>query len=38
VLRAPLTSEAVMQDAAAYVKFLDSQAMVDTHAKMGAFG
>src|SRR5258706_1243151 len=37
-LRAPLTSDAVMQDAAAYVKFLDSQASVDRHAKMGVFG
>jgi len=37
-LRAPLTSGAVMQDAAAYVKFLDSQASVDRHAKMGVFG
>jgi carboxymethylenebutenolidase len=38
VLRAPLTSDAVMQDAAAYVKFLDSQGPVDKSAKMGAFG
>ena len=38
VLRAPLTSEAVMQDATAYVKFLDSQASVDKKAKMGVFG
>jgi carboxymethylenebutenolidase len=37
-LRAPITSDAVMQDAAAYVKFLDSQASVDKKAKMGAFG
>ncbi len=37
-LRAPLTSEAVMQDAAAYVKFLDAQSMVQGHAKMGVFG
>jgi carboxymethylenebutenolidase len=37
-LRAPLTSDAVMQDAAAYVKFLDSQASVDKKAKMGVFG
>lgn len=37
-LRAPLTSDAVMQDSAAYVKFLDSQAAVDKHAKMGVFG
>ena len=38
VLRAPLTSEAVMQDASAYVKFLDSQASVNKNAKMGVFG
>ena len=38
VLRAPLTSDAVMQDASAYVKFLDSQASVNKHAKMGVFG
>jgi carboxymethylenebutenolidase len=38
VLRAPLTGDAVMQDAAAYVKFLDSQAAVDRRAKMGVFG
>jgi carboxymethylenebutenolidase len=37
-LRALLTSDAVMQDAAAYVKFLDSQASVDRKAKMGVFG
>jgi carboxymethylenebutenolidase len=37
-LRAPLTRDAVMQDAAAYVKFLDSQASVDKKAKMGVFG
>jgi carboxymethylenebutenolidase len=37
-LRAPLTSEAVMQDATAYVKFLDSQSSVDKKAKMGVFG
>jgi carboxymethylenebutenolidase len=37
-LRAPLTSDAVMQDAAAYVKFLDSQSSVDKKAKMGVFG
>src|ERR1700680_2136510 len=37
-LRAPLTSDAVMQDAAAYVKFLDSQSGVDKKAKMGVFG
>src|SRR5450631_4264411 len=38
VLRAPLTSDAVMQDASAYVKFLDSQASVNKNAKMGVFG
>jgi carboxymethylenebutenolidase len=38
VLRAPLTSEAVMQDASAYVKFLDAQASVNRSAKMGVFG
>ena len=37
-LRAPLTSDAVMQDASAYVKFLDSQASVNRNAKMGVFG
>jgi carboxymethylenebutenolidase len=37
-LRAPLTSDAVMQDAAAYVKFLDSRPSVNTKAKMGVFG
>lgn len=37
-LRAPLTSDAVMQDAAAYVKFLDVQTAVDARAKMGVFG
>jgi len=37
-LRAPLTSDAVMQDATAYVKFLDSQACVDKKALMGVFG
>jgi carboxymethylenebutenolidase len=37
-LRAPLTSDAVMQDATAYVKFLDSQASVDKKALMGVFG
>jgi carboxymethylenebutenolidase len=37
-LRAPLTGEAVMQDASAYVKFLDSQASVNKSAKMGVFG
>ena len=38
MLRAPLTSEAVMQDATAYVRFLDSRAAVSKSAKMGAFG
>jgi carboxymethylenebutenolidase len=37
-LRAPLTSEAVMQDASAYVKFLDAQASINKSAKMGVFG
>jgi carboxymethylenebutenolidase len=38
MLRAPLTSDAVMQDAAAYVKFLDAQSSVNKKAKMGVFG
>jgi carboxymethylenebutenolidase len=38
MLRAPLTSDAVMQDATAYVKFLDSQSSVNKKAKMGVFG
>ena len=37
-LRALLTSDAVMQDATAYVKFLDAQASVDKKAKMGVVG
>jgi carboxymethylenebutenolidase len=37
-LRAPLTSDAVMQDASAYVKFLDSQAAVNKKARIGVFG
>lgn len=37
-LRAPLTSEAVMQDALAYVGFLDAQAAVRTSARMGVVG
>ena len=37
-LRAPLTSDAVMQDASAYVKFLDAQPSVNKKAKMGVFG
>jgi len=38
VLRAPLTSAAVMQDATAYVAFLDSQAAVNPQAKIGVVG
>jgi carboxymethylenebutenolidase len=38
VLRAPLTSEAVMRDATAYVKFLDEKGPVNKKARMGAFG
>ena len=37
-LRAPLTSDAVMQDAVAYVAFLDSHAGVNVRAKMGVVG
>jgi carboxymethylenebutenolidase len=37
-LRAPLTGDAVMQDAVAYAKFLDAQSSVDKKAKMGVFG
>lgn len=37
-LRAPLTNEAVGQDAATYLAFLDSQASVNKKAKAGAFG
>jgi carboxymethylenebutenolidase len=37
-LRAPITREAVMQDAAAYVQFLDAQPSVDKKARMGVFG
>jgi carboxymethylenebutenolidase len=37
-LRAPLTAEAVMQDAGEYVKFLDSQESVNKKEKMGVFG
>jgi carboxymethylenebutenolidase len=37
-LRAPLTSDAVMQDAAAYVAFLDSHAGVQPKAQMGVVG
>ena len=36
--RAPMTSEAVMQDAAAYVAFLDAQPSVNSKAKMGVVG
>jgi len=38
VLRAPLTSDAVMQDSTAYIAFLDAQPSVDKKAKMGVFG
>ena len=38
MLRAPLTSDAVMQDATAYVKFLDAQSSVNKKAKLGVFG
>jgi carboxymethylenebutenolidase len=37
-LRAPLTADAVAQDASAYAAFLDSQASVRKTAKMGVFG
>jgi carboxymethylenebutenolidase len=37
-LREPLTADAVMQDATAYVAFLDSQGAVNKNAKMGVFG
>jgi carboxymethylenebutenolidase len=37
-VREPLTDEAVMSDSTAYVKYLDSQAMVSKKAKMGVFG
>lgn len=37
-LRAALTSDAVMQDSAAYAQFLDSQATVNRKAKMGVLG
>jgi carboxymethylenebutenolidase len=37
-LRAPLTSDAVMKDAAAYVAFLDSHAGVNVKAKIGVVG
>ncbi|MGH8210100.1 MAG: dienelactone hydrolase family protein [Steroidobacteraceae bacterium] len=37
-LRAPLTNEGVMQDAAAYVAFLDAQAAVNTKVGIGVVG
>jgi carboxymethylenebutenolidase len=37
-IRAPMTSDAVMQDAAAYVAFLDAQPSVNNKAKMGVVG
>jgi len=37
-LRAPLTADAVVADATAYVSFLDAQRSVKKSAKMGAFG
>jgi carboxymethylenebutenolidase len=37
-LRAPLTSEAVMQDAVAYMAYLDAQPSVNKKAKAGAVG
>jgi carboxymethylenebutenolidase len=37
-LRAPLTAEAVAQDAMAYLAFLDAQPTVNTRAKAGVFG
>lgn len=37
-LRAPLTGNAVMQDGAAYVAYLDAQPSVDKKAKIGVFG
>lgn len=37
-VRDPLTDEAVMSDTTAYIKFLDSQAMVNKKAKVGVFG
>jgi carboxymethylenebutenolidase len=37
-VRGPLTDQAVMSDAGAYVKFLDAQAVVDKKAKIGVFG
>ena len=37
-LRKPMTTEAVMQDSTAYVKFLDAQPAVSKKITMGAFG
>jgi carboxymethylenebutenolidase len=37
-VREPMTDAAVMSDTQSYVKFLDSQAMVNKKAKMGVFG
>jgi carboxymethylenebutenolidase len=37
-LRAPLTNEGVMQDAAAYVAFLDAQPAVNKKARIGVIG
>jgi carboxymethylenebutenolidase len=37
-LRAPLTNDAVAQDATAFIAFLDSQPSVNKSAKAGAFG
>jgi carboxymethylenebutenolidase len=37
-LRAPLTAEAVTEDAVAYMAYLDSNASVDRHAKAGVVG
>jgi len=37
-LRAPMTTDAVMQDSIAYVAFLDAQPSVNKKAKMGVFG
>jgi carboxymethylenebutenolidase len=37
-LRKPMTADGIMQDTAAYVKFLDAQSMVNNKAKMGVFG
>jgi carboxymethylenebutenolidase len=37
-VREPLTDDAVTSDTVAYVKFLDSQPMINKKAKMGVFG